>query len=128
MKTVNIVLYTRDGAARQPLASYDPSDAMLVAKIAGEVGAHIQHCKKSGATAGEFVVVRETREANEQGIVIGANFEQLDASCSKVLSKAGTVDALFAELAKPRVAAPAPETPQQQAETKARKRSNELSR
>lgn len=111
MKATNIVLYAvREHEPRKPLASFAADDEFVAAKVAGEVGAESQRCKLSGASAPEFVVTRETREANEQGVIIAASFEMLDATCSKVKRKASTIDALFEKKAEKVAAAEQPET------------------
>ncbi len=130
MKTTNFVLYAVKDGVRQPVFSLTPGDPFAVAKISGHVGAVMSECAKSGAVLPDFHVTRETREANEQGIVIAAEMCEMDATCSKVLRTAPTVDDLFAKIAASKLApvAEVAESAEVKATKAARKKSAALSK
>lgn len=105
MKTTNIVLYAVDDGVRKPLASYGGDDALALTKAAGKIGVACDDCERRGVKHSDFVIVRETREANEGGVQTSAKFEQLD-SAGAVLRTESDIDAIF----KPVAAQPAAQT------------------
>jgi hypothetical protein len=97
--TTNVNLYAVEDGVRRPLLTLAPDDAVASAKFAAKIGDAMRLADARGVSHPDFVIVAESREADEGGkVILRASFTMLDAAL-KPLSTFDTLDECFAKKA-----------------------------